>query len=72
MKYIFILKLLAQDPVTGEIFWDEAARVENLTFSVCIENVVDTVVTLDNAGIRHEVYCMEMPSETSDDEEDDK
>jgi len=72
MKYIFILKLLAQDPSTGEIFWDEAIRVENLTFQVCIENLVDVVDTLQNEGIQHDVYCEKMPLETSDDEEDDK
>ena len=72
MKYIYILKLLAQDPATGDIFWDEAVRVEDITFQVCIENLVDTVNTLQDAGIQHDVYCEKMPSETSDNEEDDK
>ena len=71
-KWIFVLKLLAQDQTTGEIDWVEAVRVENLTFQVCIEELVTIVDTLQNEGIQHDVFCKEMPSETSDDEEDDK
>ena len=63
IKYIFVLKLLGSDIETGEIEWHEAVRVENLTFQVCIENVVDTVNVLQEAGIRHEVFCEEMPAD---------
>jgi hypothetical protein len=72
VKWIFILRLLGQDIETGEIDWHEAARVENLSFQICIENVVETTATLSDAGIQHQVFCKEMPSETSDNEEDDK
>lgn len=61
IKYIFILKLLGADIETGEVEWHEAVNVPNLSFQVCIENVVETVNTLQEAGIRHKVYCEEMP-----------
>jgi len=70
MKYIFILRLLAQDPETGDIFWDEAVRAENLSFQVCIENLVITVNTLQDAGIQHEVFCKEQVEEVEEETED--
>jgi hypothetical protein len=71
-KWIYILRLLGSDIETGEIAWHEAVRAENLSFQVCIENVVDTVETLGQAGIRHEVFCKEMPAEETVEEKDDK
>ena len=60
-KWILILKLLGQDHETGEIDWREAARLENLTFQVCIEELVNLVDMFQNEGIQHDVYCMKMP-----------
>jgi len=56
-KWIFILKLLGTDHDTGEIEWHEAVRSTPVSFQVCIENLVDTVNTLQDAGIQHDVYC---------------
>ena len=72
MKWILVLKLLGQDHVTGEIDWKEAVRVEDLTFQVCIEQLVEMVNMFQEHGIQHDVYCEEMPSETSEVEKDDK
>ena len=66
MKYIFILRLLGSDIDTGEIEWHDVVKVSNLTFQVCIENVVDTVNVLQNAGIKHEVLCKKQVEETED------
>ena len=66
MKYVFVLLLLGQDHETGEIDWDEAVRSSPISFQVCIENVVDTVNTLDDAGIRYKVYCEPAPGEKED------
>ena len=57
MKYVFVLMLLGSDQETGEIRWDEAVRSKPISFQICIENVVDTVNTLDDAGIRYKVWC---------------
>ena len=62
-KWILILNLLGQDHVTGEIDWREAVRVENLTFEVCIEELVTMVHMFQMEGIEHDVYCKEMPVE---------
>lgn len=59
-KWIFVLKLLGTDHDTGETEWHEAVRATNLTFQVCIENVVETVNTLGEYGIEHDVYCEEV------------
>ena len=59
-KWIFVLKLLAHDPETDQIFWDEAVRSTPISFQACIENLVDTVNTLQDAGIQHDVYCEEI------------
>lgn len=69
-KWILILKLLAQDQVTGDIVWIEAIRVDNLTFQVCIEELVTMVNMFQNEGIEHDIYCKEMPVEEK--EEDDR
>lgn len=71
-KWIFILRLLGSDLETGEIAWHEEVRVENISFQVCIENLVDTVNFLQEAGIQHEVYCEEMPNKEQVEEKDDK
>lgn len=63
---------MSPDLETGEIDWHEVVRAENLTFQVCIENVVETVNTLGDADIQHEVYCQEMPDEQKTEEKDDK
>ena len=66
-KWIFILRLFGADHETGELEWHEAVRMENLPFSICIENVVDTTNILSDARVRHEVYCKEMPKEENED-----
>ena len=74
MKYIFVLKLLVLDPASGELFLDEVARVEDLSFQTCVENVVYVVNTFDEAGLRYEVYCedQKIPSNKGDEKEGDK
>jgi hypothetical protein len=71
-KWILILKLLGQDHETGEIDWKEAARLENLTFQVCIEELVELVHMFQMENIEHDVYCMKMPEEQTVEEKDDK
>ena len=67
VKWVLILKLLGQDHETGEIDWREAVRVENLTFQVCIEELVTLVHMFQMEGIQHDVYCKEMPIEKEND-----
>ena len=62
-KWILILKLLGQDHETGEIEWHEAVRLENLSFSVCVEELVILVDMFQQANIEHDVYCEKMPIE---------
>jgi len=71
-KWILILKLLAQDQATGELVWLEAVRVDNLTFQVCVEELVTMVEMFQQEGIQHDVFCKEMPSETVKEETVDK
>jgi len=71
-KWILILKLLGQDHETGEIDWHEAVRVENLTFQVCIEELVSMVHMFEENSIQHDVYCKEMPAKTLEEETVDK
>ena len=35
-KWIFIVMLLEQSPVTGEVQWAEAVRIENISYETCI------------------------------------
>lgn len=72
MKYILILKLLGQDHITGEIEWHEAVRVENLSFQVCIAELVDMVHIFHENGIKHNIYCKEMPLVVLEEETVDK
>jgi hypothetical protein len=67
-KWILVLRLLGQDHETGEIDWKEAVRVENLTFQVCIEELVTLVHMFQMEGIQHDVYCKEMPVEEKENE----
>lgn len=60
VKWILVLKLLGQDHETGEIDWHEAIRIENLSFQVCVEELVNIVDTLQEQGIQHDVFCKEM------------
>jgi len=71
-KWILILKLLGQDHETGEIDWHEAVRVENLSFQTCIDELVTMVNIFQMEGIEHDVYCKEMPEETTEKETVDK
>ena len=71
-KWILILKLLGQDHETGEIDWHEAVRVDNLSFQVCIEELVTMVNMFQENGIQHDVYCEKMPEETVEEETVDK
>lgn len=71
-KWILVLKLLGQDHETGEIDWKEAVRLENITFQVCIAELVDMVNLFQENNIEHEVYCEEMPLETVEEETVDK
>ena len=64
--------LLGQDQTTGEVEWHEAARIKNLTLQVCVTELVDLVNLFQESHIEHDVYCEEMPSETSDNKKDDK
>jgi len=57
IKWIFIVMLLEQNPVTGEIRWAEAVRISNLTFQTCIELVVDTVVMAEGGRLRVDPWC---------------
>lgn len=56
-EWILILKLLGQDHITDEFEWHEAIRLENITFQTCIEALVDTVNIMQDANLKHEVYC---------------
>ncbi len=67
-KWIFILKLLGSDIETGEIDWYTAVYQPGLDSEICIEIVVDTHIVLTEAGVRHDVYCKEMPKETTTEE----
>jgi hypothetical protein len=63
MKYVYVLLLLGQDHETGEIDWHEAVRSKPISFQICIENVVETTVTLTDGGVEHRVYCEPAPEE---------
>ena len=56
-KWIFIVMLMEQSPVTGEVQWAEAVRIENISYKTCIELVVDTVVMAEGANLRIDPWC---------------
>lgn len=62
-KWILVLKLLGQDHETGEMDWHEAVRVENLSFRVCIAELVEMVHIFQMNGIKHDIYCKEMSTD---------
>jgi len=66
-KWIFIVMLLEQNPVTEEIGWAEAVRITNLDFQTCIEMVVDTVVMGEGGNFRVDPWCEPQQEEKKED-----
>lgn len=58
--------LLEQNPITGEIQWNEAVRISNLDFQTCIEMVVDTVVMGEWSNFRVDPWCEPQQEEKED------
>jgi hypothetical protein len=56
-EWILVLRLLGQDIETGEIDWHEAFRVSDISFQVCVEELVTILNTLEEKQIQHEIYC---------------
>jgi len=71
IKWIFIVMLLEQSPVTGEVQWAEAVRIENISYETCIELVVDTVVMEEGENLRIDPWC-EPQKEKKEEETKDK
>lgn len=57
IKWIFIVQLLEQNPLTGEIQWVEAVRISSLDYVTCTEMVVDTVVMGEWNDLRIDPWC---------------
>ncbi len=57
IKWILIVQLLEQNPLTGETQWVEAVRVPNLDYVTCVEMVVDTVVMGERDDLWIDPWC---------------
>lgn len=57
MKWIFVLMMLEQNPMTDNIEWVEVVRIPNISFEVCSGLVAETVSMGENGNLRFDPWC---------------
>lgn len=57
MKWIFVLMMLEQNPMTDDIEWVEIVRIPDIFFEVCSSLVAETVAMGEEGNLRIDPWC---------------